>query len=197
MGLFDKLFNKKDKDAKKTTSAQTTSSTDKLMTSQLVALYLDENNKLYRDTYIKRLSGIGFTKTDAEKMFEYESNIIRKFNKNYLLHPDFTKMWFFGLIQPFFQQYPKTKEDILKERFFTASELCKIVDEAEWHYWNSHERPLSEEVGNEICEWRLKGKGIEFASEYFKMIENDTGIASESISNLIGEQGNHLCKYKW
>ena len=33
--------------------------------------------------------------------------------------------------------------------------------------------------------------------KYFKMIENDTGIASESISNLIGEQGNHLCKYKW
>lgn len=48
----------------------------------------------------------------------------------------------------------------------------------------------------EICELRLKGKGVEFASEYFDMIEKETGIGSESISNLIGEHGKHLSEYK-
>ena len=114
MGLFDKLFNKKDKSASKPVSDQQAMPTEKLMTSQFAALYIEENNKKYRDMYIKRLTDMGFSKVDAEKMLEYESNIIRRFNKNYLLHPDFTKMWFFGLNQPFFQQYPKTKEDILK-----------------------------------------------------------------------------------
>ena len=101
------------------------------MTSQLPALYLQENQTVYRNNYVRRLESIGFKQKDAEKMFDFECEVIRKFNKQYLLHPQFTKMWFFGLKQPFFRQYPKTKADILKERYLTVSELCKIIDEAE------------------------------------------------------------------
>ena len=130
-------------------------------------------------------------------MFDFECEVIRKFHKQYLLHPRFTGMWFFGLQQPFFQQYPKTKEDILKERYLTVSELCKIIDEAEWHFWNSHEKELPDDVWGEICEWRLQGPGAEFAIRYFKMIEKETGIPEESIAKLSSEQGNHLNLYKW
>ena len=152
---------------------------------------------VYRDDYIRRLESIGFEKRDAEKMFDFESEIIRKYGKQYLLNPAFTKLWFFGLKQPFFQQYPKMKEDILKERYLTVSELCKIIDEAEWHFWNSHEKELSDDVWREICEWRLKGPGAEFAIRYFEMIEEATGIPEESIAKLSSEQGEHLSRYKW
>ncbi|MDD6467517.1 MAG: hypothetical protein PUF50_05000, partial [Erysipelotrichaceae bacterium] len=93
-----------------------------LMTSQLPALYLQKNNTMYRDEYMMRLENIGFQKADAEKIFDFECEVIRKFDKQYLLSPKFTKMWFFNLKQPFFQRYPKTKEDILKEQYLTVSE---------------------------------------------------------------------------
>ncbi|MGN0299095.1 MAG: hypothetical protein ACI4C1_07960 [Lachnospiraceae bacterium] len=191
---FDVLLGKK---GRKTTPSQNAILTEELMTSQLPALYLQENNTVYRDNYVWRLESIGFKKKDAEKMFDFECEVIRKFHKQYLLQPQFSKMWFFGLNQPFFQQYPKTKEDILKERYLTVSELCKIIDEAEWHFWNSHERELSDGVWQEICEWRLKGSGAKFAIQYFEMIGKATGIPEESIAKLSSEQGNHLSQYKW
>ncbi|MBQ9107062.1 MAG: hypothetical protein IJY56_04135 [Clostridia bacterium] len=77
------------------------------------------------------------------------------------------------------------------------SEICKIVDEAEWHFWNSHEKNLSDEVWAKIYAGHLKGPGIEFATTYFDMIEKETGIPSENISALCGLQGEHLSKYKW
>ena len=128
MGLLDVLFRKKEK---RETPSQPAVLTEKMMTSQLPALYLQENQTVYRNNYVRRLESIGFKQKDAEKMFDFECEVIRKFNKQYLLHPQFTKMWFFGLKQPFFRQYPKTKADILKERYLTVSELCKIIDEAE------------------------------------------------------------------
>ena len=170
---------------------------EKWMTSQLPALYLQKKKTGYRDDYIRRLESIGFQKSDAEKMFDFECEVIRKYEKQYLLHPDFTKQWVFGLKQPFFREYPHTKEDILKERCLTVSELCKIIDEAEWHFWNSHEKELPDGVWNEICEWRLKGPGAEFAIRYFEMIEEVTGIPEDSIAKLSSEQGRHLSQYKW
>ncbi|MGN1344620.1 MAG: hypothetical protein ACI4U3_08565 [Traorella sp.] len=129
-------------------------------------------------------------------MFDFECEVITKFNKPYLLDKKFTKMWFFNLKQPFFQKYPKTKEDILKEKYLTVSELCKIIDEAEWHFWNSHEKELSDVVWNEICEWRLKGEGAKFAIQYFEMIEKEYDIPEESIAKLSSKQGRHLNQYK-
>lgn len=202
MGLFSKLFEgkasyKKTQTASTESNAQLTIPTEKLMTSQFPALYLKDGISAYRDIYMDRLMRIGFNQKNAEKMFDFECNIIRKHGKQYLQNPKFTENWFFGLRQPFFQQYPKTKEDILKEKYLTMSEICKIVDEAEWHFWNGHERNLSDEVWAEIYAWRLKGSGVEFAATYFEMIEKETGIPSENISNLCALQGQHLSRYKW
>lgn len=202
MGLFSKLFRKKEPEKKAQTtqtaqSAQPTIPTEKLMTSQFPALYLKEHNLAYRDIYMQKLMKIGFERENAEKMFEFECDIIRRHGKQYLQHPRFTELWFFGLAQPFFMQYPKTEEDILKEKYLTMSEICKIVDEAEWHFWNSHERDLSDDVWEEIYAWRVKGHGAEFATTYFKMIEKETGIPRENINSLCRLQGEHLSRYKW
>lgn len=195
MGIWGKLFGKKN--ANKGQQKQTSLSADTLMTSQLAALYLNENKTAYKDMYIKRLLNLGINKKDIEKLFEFECNIIKTFNKAYLLHPQFTQMWFFGLDKPFFQEYPKTKDDILKECFLTISEICKIIDEAEWHFWNSHEREMPDIVWKEIFEWHLKGAGGTFALQYFDMIEKKIGVASESLSKLVSDQGAHLSTYKW
>ena len=197
MGLFNNMLKKKAQTTTVTSNLKTTIPTEKLMTSQLPAFFLKDNNAEYHDIYIRRLKKIGFNRKNAEKMFEFECDIIRRHDKRYLLQPQFTKLWLFGLRQPFFLQYPKTKEDILKEKYLTMSEICKIIDEAEWHFWNSHERNLSDEVWAEIFAWRLKDSGAEFASAYFEMIEKETGIPSQNIGSLCALEGEHLSKYKW
>lgn len=188
-------FDEKTPDKKQ--QEQTSAPTDNLMTSQLAALYLVENKNAYKEMYIKRLLKLDINEKDIEKLFEFECGVIKTFNKKYLLDPQFTQMWFFGLDKPFFQQYPNKKDEILKECFLTISEICKIIDEAEWHYWNSHERELSDAVWNEIFEWHLNGAGGEFAFQYFDMIEEKIGVSSESLMKLVSDQGSHLSKYKW
>ena len=195
--ILEKQVQSKQDSLQTTSYSQSTIPADKLMTSQFPALYLKDNNQAYYDTYIRQLMRIGFNEKNAKKMFEFECDVIRKHGKQYLQHPQFTEMWFFGLRQPFFLQYPKTKEDILKEKYFTMSEICKLVDEAEWHFWNSHERTLSDEVWAEIYAWHLKGPGAEFATSYFEMIEKETSISSENINRLCALQGEHLSRYKW
>ncbi len=196
MGLFKKLFKKESKEVSKTTN-QTSEKTDILMMSQLAALYISENDEKYHQRYINELVAADVPKKDAQAMFDFDCSVIRRYEKKYLLHPNFTLQWFFGLQQPFFKEYPKTKEDILKERSLTMSELCKIVDEAEWHFWNSHEREMPDGVWSEIYEWRLNGGGMEFATKYFDMICEVTKMPTESISKICGIQGTHLSKYKW
>lgn len=197
--LFGKNTAEKEAQPAKTNTpnAQPTIANEKFMTSQFPALYLKENNAAYHDRYIHALMNIGFNQSNAEKLFAFEYSVIQRYGKQYLLHPQFTEQWFFGLRQPFFMQYPKTKQDILKEKYLTMSEICKIIDEAEWHFWNSHERTLSDEVWNEICEWRLRGSGGEFAVFYLEMIEKETGVPSENISALCQLQGEHLNRFKW
>ncbi len=170
---------------------------DILMLSQLAAYYVSEQDEKWHQRYIAELRALRLAAEDAQAMFDFDCAVIKKYNKNYLLDPDFTHMWFFGLKQPFFLNYPKTKEDILKEHFLTVSELCKIIDEAEWHYWNSHEREMPNEVWKEIYEWHLQGDGGKFAVDYFKMISGETQIPFESMAAISNSQGAHLNKYKW
>ena len=89
MGIFKNLFakNEKEKETEKPTAKQPTVPTEMLMSSQYPALYLKENNSTYRDMYMENLSGIGFSRGDAEKLFDFECGVIRKHAKAYLQHP--------------------------------------------------------------------------------------------------------------
>ena len=97
MGLFDKLRGKKEPE-KETPSAPPQpnippiTSTEGLMTSQFAALYLRDNDPKYRDIYMRRLTELGFGVDDAGKMFKFECDIVRRYGKQYLLHPQFTRV---------------------------------------------------------------------------------------------------------
>lgn len=169
----------------------------RLMLSQLAALYLDGNDEVYRNRYIYELGRMGTSFQDANALFEFDCSVIKKHNKNYLLAPDFVNARFFELNEPFFKQYPKEKYDILNEQFLTISELCKIIDEAEYLYVNCHEESLSDEVWNEIFAWRMGGDGGVFAMKYFDMISEKSGASRESLSAASTLNGSYLRLYKW
>lgn len=208
MGIFSKLFQKQKQSEKETTTTKVQKSQndlktsselagEHLMISQYAAFYVYQGSEVHKNRYINKLMTLGFNKDEAERLLNFETDILNRFNKRYLLHKDFTKMWFFGLNQPFFLNYPKEKDDILKEHFLTLSELCKIVDEAEWHFWNSHERIASDEVWSEIYSWHLQGAGGEFAVKYFEMVAEVTGIPESKIAAYSSNEGSHLSNYKW
>lgn len=190
MGLFSKLLGGGN-------SAKKPVIDENLMLSQYAAHYVYEGSEDHKEIYLDKLGGMGFSEEEAEKLFEFECDILKRFRKSYLLNENFTKMWFFGLAQPFFTGYPKNKDDIMKEHFLTLSEVCKIIDEAEWHFWNSHEREMPDEVWSEIAGWRLNGPGGEFAIKYFTQTAAELGIPKERIAAYSQNEGGHLNRYKW
>ena len=170
---------------------------DKLMLCQHAALFVYHDSNINKKRYMKKLTRYGLDRQEAEKLFEFECGVLRNFNKPYLLRPDFTDQWFFGLAQPLFQTYPKGQDDILKERFLTVGELCKIVDEAEWHYRNNRENPLPDDVWIEILTWRKNGPGGEFGIRYIEMISEATGVPVERIGVYTANEARRLNIYKW
>ena len=188
MGLFDKLIKKQNQEEKPN---------EIFMISQYAAFYVYQGSEYHKNQYINKLVELKFNKNEAKKLLDFESDILRRFDKKYLLEPDFTKMWFFDLSQPFFKSFPNKKDEILKEHFLTVSEICKIIDEAEWHFWNSHEKVSSDEVWQEIFSWSMRGGGMGFGVKYFKMIAESTGIPEDKIADYSSNEGGHLNKYKW
>ena len=167
------------------------------MLSQLAAKAELNGSSADGDRYIMELKKLGFSNEQAERLLQVERDIIRRFGKRYLLESNFDQAWFMGLQHPFFEKYPKTMDDVKKERFFTISEVAKFIDEAEWHFWNSHERDLPQGVFEEISTWRLRGKGGDFGIQYCQEISQETGIPIELFAKYFSHEANHLNKYKW
>lgn len=190
MGLFSKLLGGG-------ASAKKPVIDENLMLSQYAAHYVYEGSEEHKKIYLEKLGKMGFSEEEAEKLLEFECGILKRFRKSYLLEKRYTKMWYFGLAQPFFTGYPKEKDDILKEHFLTLSEVCKIIDEAEWHFWNSHEKVMPDGVWGEIAGWRLNGPGGDFAIKYFIQTASELGIPEERIAAYSQNEGGHLNKYKW
>ncbi len=198
MGLLQTLFPKKDLPEKRAAGESGKKPRrEGLMLSQYPALFLSEQDSSYRDEYVLLLKRAGVPGTDALRLFAFECDVLRNHPKPYLLDAGFARAWFFGLRQPFFLRYPKEQEDILNERFLMLSEICKLIDEAEWHFWNSHERELSDEVWGEIYAWRLGGQGGQFAARYFEMAAAVSGAAEQSVWQFSDREGTFLKYNKW
>lgn len=194
---YDSLNLKQDIQKKTATATSSIENQKPDMLSQLAAKAELNGSSADGEKYILELKALGFSDEQAKKLLQEERNIIKRFTKKYLLDSGFDKAWFMGLQQPFFLTYPKTMEDIKKERFFTISEIVKFIDEAEWHFWNSTGKDLSQEVFEEINTWRRRGKGGAFGIQYCEAISRETGIPIELFSKYFSHEANHLNKYKW
>ena len=169
-----------------------------LMLSQYAAHYAYEGSEEHKNIYLTKLqSELGFTAEQADALLEFECSVLKRYEKKLLLRDDYTELWLFDLGQPYFREYPKEQEDIRKECALCLSEVCKLIDEAEWHFWNSHELNLSDEVWGEIFSWHLKGKGGEFAIGYFQKVMQMTGIPRNKIAAYSSHEGKHLSENKW
>ena len=197
MGLMQKLFAEKNRQCVGTAEAARGPRHGGLMLSQYPALFLQEKDASFREDYLLLTEKAGIPREDAARLFDFDCGVIRRFPKQYLLSPGFTRAWVFGLFQPFLLQYPREQEDILRERFLTLSEVCKMIDEAEWHFWNSHERAMPDEVWNEIFAWRLSGQGGRFATRYFEMAAEASGAAEQSVTAFSSREGKFLSRNKW
>lgn len=179
---------------------------ERMMTSQLAALadQYEEAANMYR----LRLGAImvaqllsdleqqvkgEFTAVDEaiEKLFSFEKQVCRNWPSPYLLREDFTNM----NLYPF--RDLKEPDFIMEHQCLTISELSKIIDEAEWCYYNLHERGMPEEDWYKICQWRLKGPGGDFGIRYCEKISQQLDIPLKMLSAYVNHEGKHLDKYKW
>ena len=114
MGLLEKLFGKKAKteDNSSQTSDNEVSKINageqsaqpldfsRLLTSQLVAFWLDSKDEAYRKEYIRRIEMCGVSREKAEKLLSFESDILTKHPRPELLRRDFIALPLFNLAAP-------------------------------------------------------------------------------------------------
>lgn len=193
MGLFTKNITQYEVNPNSSTG-----NNKKLMICQYAAYYAKDNQVEYKKAYIDRLCAIGIKPDDAEKLFDFEYNVCLNHDKQYLLNDNFTEMWLMDLSKPFLNDLWDKKDYIRDSHFLTIGELCKLIDEAEWHFYNSHEKEISNVVWAEIYEWRRKGHGGKFTvEEYLPMVSKTTGVSMDVLQKIVNYYGSFLNIHKW
>lgn len=165
----------------------------KLMTGQLVALYKRTHEVPYHDEYVRRLRFIGFSEPEAENFFMYELMTIKHDAVQRLADPGYLMGAYFDLGHVLLSQ---PSEYYVEHQSFLCSEIVKIWDEAEWHYWNSHERDLPSEVWGEIYSLSRYGGGKLFVDYLASMAEHAHTPLEKVRAYSMAEQ-QLLFKYKW
>lgn len=178
---------------RKTQTHSDTNEFDAFMCAQLIVFYKMERDKKYMDEYIRRLVHIGFTKGEAFNLFTNESMNMKHDSIALLQNPDYITAFYFDLqhkLLAFDNAY------YIEHRMFTVSEITKIWDEAEWHYHNSHETDMPEDVWHEIYMLTRYGSGELFVKT-LTGIAKSANISEEKIQNYARHEQDMLFKYKW
>ena len=90
----------------------------------------------------------GLSDEKAEEMLAFESDILKKHPRPEMLKNDFLSTPMFNLLKPVLEHPIDYYQDHLE---YPLSYVIKLSDEAEWHFWNSHEKSqLSDEAWAEI-----------------------------------------------
>ena len=67
-----------------------------LMLSQYAAFYVKNGDPAFRDTYLQKVKDLGIPENEADALFQFECDVCRKFPKEALLDPAYTRRWMFG-----------------------------------------------------------------------------------------------------
>ncbi len=206
MGLLEKLFGKKAKteDNSSQTSDNEVSKINageqsaqpldfsRLLTSQLVAFWLDSKDEAYRKEYLRRIEMCGVSREKAEKLLSFESDIVTKHPRPELLRRDFIALPLFNLAAPALEHpvaYYQTNFE------YTLSYVVKLSDEAEWHFWNSHEKNLPDRVWREI--FALSDRNKELFVPLGMHLVNDMKWTFDNVNNFSYNEQGMLDFYRW
>ena len=75
-----------------------------LLTSQLAALWLDSGAEEYKTEYLRRMRMCGLDDDAAEKMLDYELDILKNHPRAEMLEDDFISLPLFTLKEPFLKK---------------------------------------------------------------------------------------------
>lgn len=168
-----------------------------LMTGQLLAWYKKTGEEQYKKEYIRRLRYIGFSKDQAETLFDHELKSLTEYSVNVLTGQGYIDSAYFDLknvlLASDYQSY-------IDHNMFTVSEIAKICDEAAWHAANTFSGDDAAEAPDDvISEIRaLGGYGSDtLLVKYLSSISEKTGIPYDLIQRYSVEEQNLLFLYKW
>ncbi len=163
-----------------------------LLTSQLVALWLDSKDEQYHLEYVRRLAMCGLHKEKAEETFNLERQILENHPRPEMLRKDFVEIPLINLFTPCLE-HPITYYENHFE--YPLSYIVKLSDEAEWHFWNSHEKSMPDNVWNEIY-W-LADKNKKLFIPFAMHLINNMGWTYENVNQFSYQEQGMLDLYRW
>ena len=164
------------------------------MSGQLVARYKKTHDEQYQDEYLRRLQSIGFDEQEANLMFVYELMTLKHFAIDELCRDDYLQSDVFNL-----------KETVLghddsyyvQHQSFLCSQIVKMWDEAEWHFFNSRSRTdIPDEVWSEIHRLSRYGGGKLFL-DYLKSMAEHSSVPFDKVQRYSVAEQQMLFAYKW
>ena len=190
---FFSIFRKKDR---QTQPDPPDVDSGRLLLSQLPALYLSTGAEAYRTAYFQELGKLNVAKDDAQRLFKFECGVIQTHPKPAMLGQTYTQSWLYDPRNPQPLFSGKSDEDLLKDRFFAISEICKLMDEAEWHSANT--KTGTAEVRQEFARWRMRGKGGSFVlDQYVPMVMAAAKVPESAVMAVVNREGALLSAQKW
>ena len=73
--------------------------------------------------------------------------------------------------------------------------MIKLSDEAEWHFWNSHEKDLPDDVWEEIYE--LSNKNRKLSLPFFIYMTKQLGWTGDEVNRYSFNEQGMLDYYRW
>lgn len=164
----------------------------RLMTSQLAAFWIDSDNEEYREEYIRRIKMCGVSTEQAEEMLALETDILKCHPRPEMLNEDFISTPLFNLKETVLDNSIEYYQIHLE---YPLSYITKLSDEAEWHYWNSHEKNLPGDVWEEIYALSDENKKL-FLPFGMHLVEKMNWSYGNVNKYTYNEQGM-LDRYRW
>lgn len=165
---------------------------ERLMTSQLVALWLDSNQEDYKNEYLRRMRMCGLSEAVAEEMLAYETEILQAHPRPELLDENFLTTPLLSLGERFLKHpisYYKTHIE------YPLSYVVKLSDEAERYFWFYHERNLDDGVWEEIFALSDRNRAL-FLPIALDLV-NHHGWTVKNMNRFSYNEQGLLDRYRW
>ena len=164
----------------------------RIMTSQVLAMYLYDHDEACREEYLRRLKICGLSEERAEQYMAFETEILNRCPRPEMVDKNFIARPCFNLSTRALPHEPA----YYAEHFdYPLSYIIKLSDEAEWHFWNSHEADLPDEVWSEIFD--LSDKNRKLFLPYAQNMVDALGWSYQEVNKFSFNEQGMLDLYRW